>query len=203
MIKYKFSFKKILGCTMHGRDHRIQTKSFVLKEERDRVLAIYEKNSKFYKIERVFEEEDKIKIIPTTTCQICGRAIQANTGIIAHHGYQRPYDGFQTSSCEGARFLPYEESRDRIPYVINLLNRAIESDKSIIEKIKNKEISVYDKKYIGKGEYEHIEIKPDDAYNYKRVADYRIREIEFRIKQMNNELNYLQKRFDDWKEPVK
>lgn len=47
-------------------------------------------------------------------CQICGRAIKANTGLIAHHGYTRPGDGYQTRSCEGARRLPYEVSCDAI-----------------------------------------------------------------------------------------
>lgn len=52
-----------------------------------------------------------------TTCQICGRVIQAKKGVIAHHGYNRPGHGWQTASCHGARFLPYEVSRDRIPQV--------------------------------------------------------------------------------------
>lgn len=49
---------------------------------------------------------------PVTTCQLCGRAILANTGRIAHHGYRRPYhrSGIQTRSCAGARGLPYEVS---------------------------------------------------------------------------------------------
>jgi len=47
----------------------------------------------------------------TTTCQICGRAILAKTGLIAHHGYRRPHHmGFQTASCEGAKCKPYEVS---------------------------------------------------------------------------------------------
>jgi hypothetical protein len=44
------------------------------------------------------------------TCQICARPILANTGTIAHHGYERPGDGFQTASCWGARKAPFEES---------------------------------------------------------------------------------------------
>lgn len=55
----------------------------------------------------------------TTHCQICARDIKANTGLIAHHGYQRPqYQGWQTASCDGAKQLPYEVSRDFIPVVI-------------------------------------------------------------------------------------
>jgi len=45
-------------------------------------------------------------------CQICSRKILANTGVIAHHGYERPDGrGYQTNSCGGARELPYEASK--------------------------------------------------------------------------------------------
>ncbi len=51
----------------------------------------------------------------TMHCQCCGRDIQANTGVIAHHGYQRPA-GWQQQigSCMGSRFLPYEAARERL-----------------------------------------------------------------------------------------
>jgi hypothetical protein len=55
---------------------------------------------------------------PTLTCQICGRAIKAKNGLIAHHGYQRPGMGWQTASCFGARRRPYEVSCDAIPEAI-------------------------------------------------------------------------------------
>jgi hypothetical protein len=47
----------------------------------------------------------------TTTCQICSRQIKASKGLIAHHGYERPGMGFQTTSCFGARRLPYEDEQ--------------------------------------------------------------------------------------------
>lgn len=46
------------------------------------------------------------------TCQVCNRPIFAEAGVIAHHGYTRPYEGVQTGSCIGARELPFEVSRD-------------------------------------------------------------------------------------------
>lgn len=55
-------------------------------------------------------EAEKMK--HARTCQICGRPIFAETGVIAHHGYRRPYEGYQTKSCYGARHLPFEKSRD-------------------------------------------------------------------------------------------
>jgi hypothetical protein len=56
---------------------------------------------------------------PTTHCQICARAIRAKTGWIAHHGYTRPEQGWQTSSCQGARHLPYEVSCSQIADTID------------------------------------------------------------------------------------
>jgi hypothetical protein len=66
---------------------------------------------------------------PTTHCQICGRPILANTGRIAHHGYKRPQGWHsQTSSCFGAKFVPYETDHDAldeyIPYIESWLVKA-------------------------------------------------------------------------------
>lgn len=55
---------------------------------------------------------------PIWTCQICGRPIKAKNGIIAHHGYKRPGDGWQTASCAGAREKPYEISCNVLPPTI-------------------------------------------------------------------------------------
>jgi hypothetical protein len=56
---------------------------------------------------------------PRGACQICARPIGIKTGVIAHHGYQRPqHQGYQTSSCEGAKHLPYELSCDAIDEAI-------------------------------------------------------------------------------------
>lgn len=48
------------------------------------------------------------------TCQICQRPIFAETGVIAHHGYRRPAQGWQTASCFGARYQSWEKSRSRL-----------------------------------------------------------------------------------------
>jgi hypothetical protein len=61
------------------------------------------------------------------TCQCCGRPICANTGVVAHHGYQRPGWGWQTASCEGARELPFEASRDALGRYIERLWALIKS----------------------------------------------------------------------------
>ncbi len=60
-----------------------------------------------------------------TTCQICGRVCKSKNGLISHHGYRRSGDGWQTASCAGARFLPYEISCDRLPPTIEAIKEHI------------------------------------------------------------------------------
>lgn len=59
------------------------------------------------------------------TCQICGRGIFAEAGVIAHHGYERPFEGYQTASCPGARKLPFEVDRSLLAREIAMLEDAV------------------------------------------------------------------------------
>lgn len=53
-------------------------------------------------------------------CQICGRLIRCPSGRLAAHGFKRPWkQGYQTRSCEGAGYAPYEVSATRIPFAID------------------------------------------------------------------------------------
>lgn len=70
----------------------------------------------------------------STTCQICARPIKANKGYIAHHGYRRPGGGWQTSSCRGAKHLPYEQSCDLIPVVIKEIEAWIANAREALAK---------------------------------------------------------------------
>lgn len=55
--------------------------------------------------------ENPNKIVKTCPC--CFRAIAVTKqGKMAHHGYRRPGDGWQTDSCPGIQFKPLEESDD-------------------------------------------------------------------------------------------
>lgn len=65
--------------------------------------------------------EKAAKAATAKTCQCCWRPIFAGTGTIAHHGYERPGYGYQTASCMGAKFLPFEVSRGRLGDLIEML----------------------------------------------------------------------------------
>lgn len=198
MIKYKVTFRKKCGYTKNGI-YRNQSKSFTTSEERND-FAEKIKNNRYYEFISISDEEPKIEKPITTTCQICGRVIKANTGTIAHHGYQRPYEGFQTSSCYGAKYPPYEESRDRIPYVIDRLETSIQNSIEFINQIKNKEIALHylKIKYVHhRKEQELIKVEIDNP-EYNKIAESKIFEKEMEIKHMQRDKKRLEERYKNW-----
>lgn len=82
------------------------------------------------------------KLRAQMTCQCCFRKHLANTGSVAHHGYQRPGFGWQTTSCSGAKFLPLEMSRDRLGWLITVLNNSIEQQTSARDAIKTETAAI-------------------------------------------------------------
>jgi hypothetical protein len=64
------------------------------------------------------------------TCQCCARGILAETGLIAHHGYERPGLGYQTASCNGAMELPFEVSRDALGKDIEALKHYVQKSQA-------------------------------------------------------------------------
>lgn len=70
------------------------------------------------------------------TCQVCARPIGFKAGVIAHHGYERPGQGWQTASCFGARALPFEQSRDRLGEWIELCKTSAADHANIAKEIR-------------------------------------------------------------------
>lgn len=54
------------------------------------------------------------------TCSCCMRGIAVAGQGMAHHGYQRPGTGQQTSSCSGIRFPPLEVSTEGLEWLIGV-----------------------------------------------------------------------------------
>lgn len=147
-----------------------------------------------------------------TTCQICGRPIKANTGVIAHHGYQRPGWGSQTSSCQGARYLPYEQSCDRIPVVIEWIKEHIALAQRAMNELRNNPpatLTTYrdrsnprDANKITREKPEGFDPKQDrysySPYSYEGIFYRRIADFEQEIKAAQHNLEYLERRLVAW-----
>lgn len=108
------------------------------------------------------------------TCQICGREIKAKNGVIAHHGYTRPDQGYQTKSCFGARHLPYEESAEAIPLFIVELNRYIMHEQERFESIMR-----HPPEYLEKSEYTGREGRHMVKYNRPENFDPKVEKVSY------------------------
>jgi len=155
----------------------------------------------------------KLTAAATTTCQICGRPILANTGVIAHHGYKRP-GGWQTASCFGARELPYEQSRDAIPTCIASIERFIARKEARIAELEmDPPATLTHQQYAGFGQTRPVQIeKPADFDPATARADYRIgsyvslwlaekQAAAQAIKASQADIKTLQARYDAWVPP--
>jgi hypothetical protein len=151
-------------------------------------------------------------------CQCCGRQIESKKGLIAHHGYERPGQGWQTSSCMGARYLPFQISRDRLGEMIE------ESIKPHLEGLHTHRASLdvegvkvpgpvleYPKdhpKFAGRHEkanqYQLIvgpDWKPDHSWEpgYDKYLSWAKGSVESSIRLVTMELENQQARYDGWK----
>jgi hypothetical protein len=149
----------------------------------------------------------------TATCQVCGRAIKASTGLIAHHGYRRPYHmGSQTSSCEGARYVPYEVSCDRLHEVAGMVKSFIASMEFQVEALlatPPQTITVYKRRSAWGKEEKIVYEKPDDfkqdSYHssiprtYENAFSNRKSDYERTIRMAKVDLLSMERRLNEWK----
>jgi len=60
------------------------------------------------------------------TCSCCFRNIAVTAGTMAHHGYERPGWGMQTSSCAGIKFPNLEKSTEGLVWLIDQAEKRID-----------------------------------------------------------------------------
>lgn len=120
----------------------------VLKADRDAIKAAPLQKKAPSKTAR----QEQARLAQAKTCQICSRPIMAETGKIAHHGYQRPGIGYQTQSCYGALHLPFEESRDRLgQYIQTILKPQLENMKTTLAGVESESYAI--RIWYGTGQY--------------------------------------------------
>lgn len=114
------------------------------------------------------------------SCQICARSIGAKNGKIAHHGYERPGHGWQTSSCSGAMHQPYEVACDALPPAIRSAERYLEQTKRDLPSIQQRA---------------EAETDPKEKANLRRT----VHQMQAAIVNMPTTIKWLKKRLADWR----
>jgi len=155
------------------------------------------------------------------TCQVCGRKILANTGPIAHHGYQRPWEGgYQTSSCFGARKEPFEAERSTLKTWIGFMKAKKHSLEARIEAV-NSETSGMLISYreihksrqqlptlftLERGNFAAMKAEHGGYFRYKsgktfdEIKNQWLAAEEWKRQSLAREIQNQQRRYDGWKE---
>lgn len=144
-----------------------------------------------------------------TTCQVCGRPICSKLGVIAHHGYRRPHhQGYQTRSCEGARYLPYEVSCDRLKEVLGRrLEFLAELQLSLFDFINNPPAKVSERSDWSGQTIEaerpavYEKFKEHDHRSYEGIYSRQRYARERDIRYLEGEIREMQGRLAAWKAP--
>ena len=89
------------------------------------VASLKDKVIKGRKLNENKKPENPNKVVKTCPC--CFRGIAVVGQLMAHHGYERPGNGWQTTSCPGIRFEPLEWSPNGLMWMIDKLKERLAS----------------------------------------------------------------------------
>lgn len=169
---------------------------------------------------KVVTPKQAAKLAKAMTCQCCARQIFAETGVIAHHGYERPGFGYQTASCMGARELPFEVSRDALAYLIAQLRRMETEAVSMLAAVANGlvpircEFTDYDaprdkrtgyrptKSFdVTRANFDEVQAANRDLHgDFDNLMEKEVRRRSAELKNLRDEIKAQKARFDGWKQ---
>jgi hypothetical protein len=172
---------------------------------------------------RLTKKPKPVVRVGATHCQVCARQVESKTGLIAHHGYKRPGDGWQTSSCHGARQLPWEQDctalRKWILLVAERLARCEAGVAALVARPATLRNPAYgewmmNEKYLREKwtrarpaypepakEFVRDATAVGDRYEYDRLLRSLIDEAEYQVKLMQQEAARCDARLASWKSP--
>lgn len=134
------------------------------------------------------------------TCPCCFRPIAVVAKTMAHHGYQRPGNGYQTQSCPGIKFKPLELSPDGLHYMLNNHKEAKAENEKTLELAP--QINSF-KEFVRVGiKRELVDITRDD-HRFKAYYERHVRELETDIRWRTEEIAMFEERIANWKPDMK
>ncbi|MGX1167093.1 hypothetical protein AB7M16_003359 [Bradyrhizobium sp. USDA 372] len=155
------------------------------------------------------------------TCQLCGRRICAKFGAIAHHGYTRPGDGYQTASCAGTHHSPLEVTNDVLLKYIRKYEARCEETKRLIADVsanRAEVVATISPHWGERRNYPHMFRFTADSYGQVAAASegklsehvsfsdrkkYYVAELEGRLRDQKAVLAELRERNANWKQDAR
>jgi hypothetical protein len=137
-------------------------------------------------------------------CQVCEREIRCSLGRIAHHGYERPGDGWQTASCMGALEPPFEQGHDALDRYLESIEAQLAALKRTHAKYEAQRLpipNVAHSSWLLGGRYGKeppTQFEPDDPQYEDRRRRY-LEHLDQQIRMMRNHVEHHRQRRATWK----
>lgn len=129
------------------------------------------------------------------TCPCCQRSIAVVGGTMAHHGYERRGNGWQTQSCPGIRFPPIEVSNAGLKWMIESHEESLQHT----IKLQGEKDSLKSLQTNIAGNV--VTIRPDSSRWRNTLRAYEER-LERDVRWYTEDLVMMKKRLADWKPEV-
>ncbi|MBI6882384.1 hypothetical protein [Pseudomonas putida] len=134
------------------------------------------------------------------TCPCCFRPIAVVASTMAHHGFKRPGQGYQTASCPGIRFRPLEISPDGLHYMLEMHKTAKEQCEKSLADAPNITSFEEHKRYGMKRD--PVDITRDDS-RFKSYYDNHVHGLETNIRWHTRDIEMFEARIAAWKPDMK
>ena len=113
---------------------------------------------------------------------------------MVHHGFQRPGGGYQTESCFGFGYEPFERSNLGTVKLLENITEILKKKEKLIPKMKeDTEIVLFDEKTL-----KLFKININDE-NFERENTRRINEVEREISSLKRDIKFYNNKLKEWK----
>lgn len=135
------------------------------------------------------------------TCPCCFANQAVRGGTMVHHGYQRPDAGYQTASCFGINYKPYERSVEGTQHMIDRLDASIARDQATLANKANWKSLPYQRRVAISRQHpdgvEVVSVAPGDA-EWDRAYKAHVVMLQSKIERNTASRNLYVERREAW-----
>lgn len=145
---------------------------------------------------RVVKEKSTSEIIKEQdkrTCPCCFGRFSLHNGKMVHHGFQRPGGGYQTESCFGFGYEPFERSNLGTLKIVEYLENILKEKELILPRMKEDKVILL----LNEKTRKFFEVKLGDE-NFEKENNRRILEVERDIKVLKKDITFYNEKLKNW-----
>ena len=136
-------------------------------------------------------------------CQICEADQKVRNGLMVHHGYERPGDGYIVGDCYGVYKAPYEVSCEDIKAWKLELAGMLEGAKVYLARLQNNEVTTFHEEEYTNGYGKPkvrvtYKVETTEKYKWAELLRSRVWGAESKVRSLETLVARCEKRIAEW-----